>query len=151
LFGKVLDFLARYSHASLRLCLNRAIITPPQGREDVMRMKLLVITASYLLAFVPMATPAKAANDYPTVAVADYVLGCMISNGRTREILERCSCSIDVISSIISYDKYVTAETFGRMAQTTGEKSALFHQTLPSRQSAAEIRRAQAEADIRCF
>jgi len=116
-----------------------------------MRKKSILLLAGSLAVAVAASSPAAAANDYPTVAVADYVLGCMISNGRTREVLERCSCSIDVISSIMSYDDYVTAETFGRMAQTAGEKSALFHQTLPSRQSAAEIRRAQAEADIRCF
>lgn len=116
-----------------------------------MKKTLVALLGSCLVASLLTAFPAKAANDYPTVAVADYVLGCMISNGRTRDMLERCSCSIDVISSTLSYDDYVKAETFGRMAQTTGEKSALFHQTLPSRQSAAEIRRAQAEADIRCF
>ena len=34
-------------------------------------------------------------NDYPTVARADYVFGCMQVNGQTRDALERCSCSID--------------------------------------------------------
>lgn len=95
--------------------------------------------------------PASAANDYPTVAIADYVIGCMISNGQTREALERCSCSIDVISSIMSYDEYLRAETFARMTQMTGERSVLFRETAPARQSTAAIRRAQAEADIRCF
>jgi hypothetical protein len=95
--------------------------------------------------------PAQAADDYPTTALADYVLGCMIANGQTREVLERCSCSIDVISSIIPYERYVAAETFQRMAQTTGEKSALFHQTRPAKETGAELRRAQAEADMRCF
>jgi hypothetical protein len=38
-------------------------------------------------------------NDYPTVARADYVFGCMQVNGQTRDALERCSCSIDVIAS----------------------------------------------------
>ena len=94
---------------------------------------------------------AHAANDYPTVAVADYVLGCMIANGRSRMMLERCSCSIDVISSIVPYDRYVAAETFQRMAQLSGEKGVLFHQTAPARHSTAEMRRAQAEADMRCF
>ena len=39
------------------------------------------------------------ANDYPTVARADYVFGCMASNGQTRDALEKCSCSVDVIAS----------------------------------------------------
>ena len=51
--------------------------------------------------------PARAAGDYPTDALADYVYGCMKANGETRDALERCSCSIDVIASIMSYDDYV--------------------------------------------
>src|SRR5882757_4986947 len=36
-------------------------------------------------------------NDYPTSARADYVFGCMKANGETQELLQKCSCSIDVI------------------------------------------------------
>ncbi|RVA09707.1 hypothetical protein EN932_21825, partial [Mesorhizobium sp. M7A.F.Ca.US.002.01.1.1] len=42
------------------------------------------------------ANPAGAAGDYPTATIADYVLGCMQTNGQTRQALESCSCSIDV-------------------------------------------------------
>jgi hypothetical protein len=34
-------------------------------------------------------------------ARADYVFACMKTNGETRRALERCSCSIDVIASIL--------------------------------------------------
>ncbi|WP_157016222.1 hypothetical protein [Mesorhizobium xinjiangense] len=105
-----------------------------------------------LLAVGPLAwDPAHARSDYPTSALADYVYGCMKANGETRDMLERCSCSIDVIASIIPYERYVTAETFRRMAQMTGERSALFRETAPAKEATAELRRAQAEADIRCF
>jgi hypothetical protein len=97
------------------------------------------------------AAPATAADDYPTVAVVDYVLGCMRSNGQTRETLERCSCSIDVIASIVPYAHYESAETFRRMSQTTGEASGLFRESAPAKAAGAELRRAQAEADVRCF
>jgi hypothetical protein len=50
-------------------------------------------------------------NDYPTAARADYVFACMKTNGETRRALEQCSCSIDVIASILPYDRYVAAET----------------------------------------
>jgi hypothetical protein len=102
-----------------------------------------------LLSFLP--GPAAARADYPTEVVADYVLGCMRSNGQTREALKRCSCSIDVIASIIPYSRYVEAETFRRMALTTGEASGLFRETAPARAAGSHLRRAQAEADIRCF
>lgn len=97
------------------------------------------------------AGPAHAAGDYPTSVLADYVLGCMKSNGETRDVLERCSCSIDVIASIVPYEHYEAAETFRRMAQTTGEASGLFRESAPAKAAGAELRRAQAEADIRCF
>src|ERR1700743_585253 len=68
------------------------------------------------LVTIPMivaATYAKAEdlNDYPTSARADYVFGCMKANGETQELLPKCSCSVDVIASIIPYDRYVTTET----------------------------------------
>jgi len=116
-----------------------------------MRESSLAVVVGALGVLGIIGSPARAANDYPTVPLADYVLTCMISNGQTREMLERCSCAIDVISSIMSYDDYVKAETVARMSQTTGERSALFRETAPSRQSLGEIRRAQAEADVRCF
>ena len=97
------------------------------------------------------ASPPSAAGDYPTDMVVDYVLGCMKSNGQTRDVLERCSCSIDVIASIVPYERYESAETFKRMSQTTGEASGLFRESAPAKAAGSELRRAQAEADIRCF
>lgn len=109
------------------------------------------VRAFLATAILMLAGPANAAGEYPTAALADYVFGCMKSNGETRDALERCSCSIDVIASIIPYERYVTAETFKRMALTTGEASALFRESPPAKAAGAELRRAQAEADVRCF
>jgi hypothetical protein len=112
------------------------------------RFRILLIC---LAAALSTAGSANAADDYPTDAVVDYVLGCMRANGQTRDALERCSCSIDVIASIIPYERYEAAETFRRMALTTGEASGLFRESAPAKTAGAELRRAQAEADIRCF
>ena len=90
-------------------------------------------------------------NDYPTSARADYVFGCMKANGETQELLQKCSCSIDVIASIIPYDRYVTAETILSMSQVTGPVGSEFRSTEPARLALQEFRRAQAEAEIRCF
>jgi hypothetical protein len=90
-------------------------------------------------------------NDYPTSARADYVFGCMKANGETQELLQKCSCSIDVIASIIPYDRYVTAETILSMSQVTGPVGSQFRSTELARQALQEFRRAQAEAEIRCF
>jgi hypothetical protein len=90
-------------------------------------------------------------NDYPTSARADYVFGCMKANGETQELLQKCSCSIDVIASIIPYDHYVAAETIISMSQVTGPVGSEFRSTEPAKVALQEFRRAQAEAEIRCF
>lgn len=90
-------------------------------------------------------------NDYPTVARADYVFACMKSNGDTRQALEQCSCSIDVIASILPYENYVSAEAVLRMVQVPGERSAMFRSTAPAKAAVDDLRRAQAEAEVRCF
>ncbi len=97
-------------------------------------------------------TPARA-NDYPTVAVADYVLGCMAANGETGEALRQCACSIDVVASLLSYDDYTLAETVLRMRQVPGggEKMAIFRETPATKVMVDRLRRAQVEAEVRCF
>ena len=54
-------------------------------------------------------------NDYPTAARADYVFACMNVNGGTQQALRQCSCSIDVIASIMPYSEYEQADTILRM------------------------------------
>ncbi|WP_244303486.1 hypothetical protein [Roseibium sediminis] len=90
-------------------------------------------------------------NDYPTEARADYVFGCMVSNGQSRDVLRRCSCSIDVIASIIPYDKYVEAETVLSLQLVGGERMSIFRTAATTKSIVADLRRAQAEADILCF
>jgi hypothetical protein len=90
-------------------------------------------------------------NDYPTKARVDYVFGCMKANGETREILEQCSCSIDVIASVLPYERYVSAETVLSLAQVQGNLGNQFRATEIARTAVDDLRRAQAEAEVRCF
>jgi hypothetical protein len=90
-------------------------------------------------------------NDYPTAARADYVFACMKANGETRHALEQCSCSIDIIASVIPYDRYVTAETVLSMSQVVGNLGSQFRSTEQARTAVNDLRRAQAEAEVRCF
>ena len=90
-------------------------------------------------------------NDYPTTARADYVLACMKTNGETRQALEQCSCSIDVIASILPYERYVSAETVLSLAQVPGRFGAMFRSPEEARSATNDLRRAQAEARVRCF
>jgi hypothetical protein len=90
-------------------------------------------------------------NDYPTSARVDYVFGCMKANGETQHSLDQCSCSIDIIASLLPYDRYVTAETVLRMSQVPGTLGGEFRSTDVARTSVEDLRRAQAEAEVRCF
>jgi len=94
---------------------------------------------------------AQAVNDYPTNARADYVFVCMATNGQTRDMLDKCSCAIDHIASILSYDDFVRAETVLRMRQVAGERTAMFRQGQQVNDMVSTYRRAEAEAEILCF
>ena len=75
---------------------------------------LAALTAAVMIA------RAEDINDYPTSARAEYVFGCLKANGETRQAIEQCSCSIDVVASVVPYDRYVTAETVLSMSQVRG-------------------------------
>ncbi len=92
-----------------------------------------------------------AENDYPTEARADYIFACMIVNGQTRDALTRCSCSIDVIASILPYERYTEAETVMSLRLIGGERVGVMRTAASANQAVDNLRRAQAEAEVRCF
>jgi hypothetical protein len=120
-------------------------------RPGLRRPARFALGAALALAIGAAARAEEAPRDYPTVALADYVFACMATNGETRETLEKCSCSIDVVASILPYNDYVEAETVARMRQLSGEKGSLFRGGAEPKAAIARLKRAQAEADVRCF
>ncbi len=111
----------------------------------------LFFAATVAAAPVGAQTVAQSLNDYPTEARADYVFGCMATNGQDRNTLRKCSCSIDVIASILPYEKYVEAETVLSLQLVGGERMSIFRTAAMAKTLVATLRRAQAEADILCF
>ncbi len=109
-------------------------------------LALLLLAASVA----PSAAQAQF-NDYPTAARADYVFACMATNGQTQDALNRCSCSIDVIATLLPYDRYVQAETIMRMRLMGGEKSTVFKTGAAFKTMVDDLKNAQVEAEIRCF
>ena len=98
-----------------------------------------------------MSARAEEVNDYPTAARVEYVFGCLKANGETRQVIEQCSCSIDVVASLVPYDRYVTAETVLSMSQVQGNLGGQFRTSERAASALNELRRAQAEAEVRCF
>ena len=89
---------------------------------------------------------------YPTVVVADYVIGCMMSNGQSPDNLRKCACSIDFIASAMPYDEYEKAETLLRLQQVPGAgRNASYRNTAWSRNVVGRLREVQAESTLRCF
>ncbi len=119
-------------------------------------MRLASLT-SYLVALACLASTTEVVaaptltNDYPTSARAEYVFACMKTNGDTREALDQCSCSIDVIASLLPYDAYVAAATVASLNQAGGQIGSLFRGTAIARDALDRLRRAQAEGEVRCF
>lgn len=114
-------------------------------------MRRRLIAAAVALACTPAAAQDVGGNDYPTEARAEYVFACMAANGQNQDMLRRCSCSIDVIASILPYERYVEAETVLTMRQVSGERVGMMRTAPMANALVEDLRRAQAEADVRCF
>ena len=110
-----------------------------------------IVAAFGALTTMAVATHAEDVNDYPTSARVEYVFGCLKANGETRQAIEQCSCSIDVVASLVPYARYVTAETVLSMSQVRGNLGGQFRTSEQTASALNELRRAQAEAEVRCF
>ena len=111
----------------------------------------VVAVSAYAVSTGDVLAAGAPSNDYPTSARAEYVFACMKVNGDSREALGQCSCSIDVIASLLPYDAYVAGETVASMDQAQGQIGTMFRNAAVARDALAELRRAQAEAEVRCF
>ena len=100
-----------------------------------------------------LAVAAQAADDnsYPTEARADYVFACMATNGQTQDALRRCSCAIDVIASVLPYDRFEDAETVLRMRRSGGGYLGETFRSAMTNEMVRDLEEAQAEAEVRCF
>jgi hypothetical protein len=110
-----------------------------------------IVAAVTVLMTMAAIARAEELNDYPTSARAEYVFGCLKANGESRQAIEQCSCSIDIIASIMPYDRYVTAETVLSMSQVRGNLGGQFRTSEQATSALNDLRRAQAEAEVRCF
>ena len=110
-----------------------------------------IVAALAVLGATAMAARAEDLNDYPTAARAEYVYGCMKANGERRQAIEQCSCSIDVVASLLRYDRYVEAETVLSMSQVRSTLASQFRSSPQAANLLNDLRRAQAEAEVRCF
>ncbi|MBV8095388.1 MAG: hypothetical protein JO110_19590 [Acetobacteraceae bacterium] len=120
----------------------------------VWRASRILTATLFCLAASPGTTGAASSeNDrsYPTEARSEYVFACMAANGNNQQALHRCSCAIDVIASLLPYDRYERAETVLRMRRSGGGYLGQEFRTAISSDMVRELEEAQAEAEVRCF
>lgn len=113
-------------------------------------IKATLAAASMALACTTASQAAEPVNDFPTAARADYVFACMQVNGQSRESLDKCSCSVDVIASLIPYEEYEAVETI-LMVYKRGGKAQQEMSNGDLQRRVKEMRRAQVEGELRCF
>ncbi|MGB5833557.1 MAG: hypothetical protein WBG92_16400 [Thiohalocapsa sp.] len=89
---------------------------------------------------------------YPTAVVADYVIGCMLSNGVSAETLRKCACSMDFVANSIPYADYERIDTLLRLQQMPGGgRAAVYRDSSWAKNAVAHLREVQAESTLRCF
>ncbi len=95
--------------------------------------------------------PEKSADEYPTAAIADYVLACMAANGNSFESLHQCSCSIDFIKARMPYKAYERASTIMQVQLDTGQRGIFYRDSNWAKQRVGDLQGLQAESTLRCF
>lgn len=124
----------------------------PRARTGGIVGKPPGIAAGAVLFVLATASSGGEANDYPTAARADYVIGCMAANGNTREALLKCSCAIDTIASLMPYSHYEQADTALSLQAGggVGGRVGLFRDPPQIKAVIEELHKAQAEANLQC-
>ena len=112
---------------------------------------MALLGATLALPALAQQAPKHPRYDYPTSARADYVIGCLAANGNKREFLEKCSCGIDTIANIMSYDDYEYVSTVESLLQGgLGERGNMFRDNPVTQAKIDALHKAEAEVNLRC-
>ena len=93
------------------------------------------------------------ANDFPTQARVEFVLGCMDQRGgQSYNSLYPCICVIDRIAARMPYREFTAAETLSFLYGTPGERGGFFRDAAPrSRKRIKAFHAVREEAEAACF
>jgi hypothetical protein len=90
------------------------------------------------------------ANNYPTEARVEYVNECIANHDDSLANVYQCSCTIDRIADVLTYDEFVTAITFARYSGLPGEGGAEFRDPEQGKAMAKRFRLLESEAQRAC-
>lgn len=97
------------------------------------------------------AAPVKA-NDYPTQARVEFVMGCMERHGgQNYNNMYGCICAIDKVAAQLPYAQYSHAETMSVMIRTPGERGGAFRDAPGARKEVKALKKAIEQAETSCI
>ena len=98
------------------------------------------------------AAPLAHANDFPTRARVEYVLGCMReSKASPQESMYKCSCTIDAIADKVHYNDWVDLSTISNGITIAGERGGVMRDMKDGRKLITSYKELQASAKKQCF
>ena len=97
--------------------------------------------------------PARDPHDYPTSERVTYVEACMRARPELGhyEMLNKCSCVLDIIASKVTFDDFDTMNTAVNAATIGGERGSLFRDTPAMQDKIKEFRKLQGDAQKSCM
>lgn len=89
-------------------------------------------------------------HSYPTAARVEYVNECIAKHDDSLANVYQCSCAIDRIADVLTYDEFVSAITFARYSGLPGEGGAIFRDSDDARSSAKRFRELEKQVQLEC-
>jgi hypothetical protein len=113
---------------------------------------MIRIASALLLGFAAAASPGALANDFPTQARVEWVLGCMRANQDIGQAaMYKCSCAVDAIADQVSYEQWVNLSTVANATTIAGERGGELRDLKDGRAMITRYREIQAQARKGCF
>jgi hypothetical protein len=92
------------------------------------------------------------ANDFPTEARVEFVLGCMNEQGgQSYDTFYKCVCLVDAIAAEMSHDEFVEARVFSQLRSTPGERGGVFRDPDQARSLVAKLQAATERGKAKCL
>lgn len=89
---------------------------------------------------------------YSTVLRVEFVLECMRDRSGTRyELMNKCSCVLDLLAEDYSAEKFVDAWTTAKAITISGERGAALRDNKQAKQLASTFRNSVKQAEKDCF
>ncbi len=112
----------------------------------------LAVGASPALARKREAPRDPKAHVYPTADRVSYVLGCLRDHpGAQHEMVSKCSCTIDEIAKVLTFDDYMGTSTAVNAISIGGERGGTLRDSVQVQGMAKRFRDVQLRAKKACF